>query len=231
MGIAAILTQDAIMRRLCVFCGSSPGSSPLYAAAARELGQRLAAAGLALVFGGGSVGLMGILADAVLGAGGEAIGAIRSAFGASLIGADGALDRDRMRRLAFGDAAARKRLEAILHPLIRTESARRRDRAPGPYAILVVPLLVESGVDRSRFARVLVVDCPEAQQIERAMRRSRVSETEVRAILAAQATREQRLAQADDVIDNSGTPEALERQVSNLNEKYLTLAARSRTTS
>ncbi|TMH40545.1 MAG: dephospho-CoA kinase [Betaproteobacteria bacterium] len=163
--------------------------------------------------------------------GGEAIGAIRSAFGASVIDADGALDRDGMRRLVFGDAAARKRLEAILHPLIRMESARRRDRAPGPYAILVVPLLVESGVERSRYARVLVVDCPEGQQVERAMRRSGLSETEVRAILAAQATREQRLAQADDVIDNSGTPEALEDQVSNLNEKYLTLAARSKTTS
>ncbi len=87
------------------------------------------------------------------------------------------------------------------------------------------------GVDRSRYARVLVVDCPEAQQVERAMRRSGLSEMEVRAILAAQATREQRLAQADDVIDNSGTPEALERQVSHLNEKYLTLAGRSKTTS
>ena len=163
--------------------------------------------------------------------GGEAIEAIRAAFGASLIGADGALDRTAMRKLVFGDAAARKKLEAILHPLIRKESARHRASAQSPYAILVAPLLVESGVDRSRFARVLVVDCPEAQQIERAMRRSRVSETEVRAILAAQATREQRLAQADDVIDNSGTPEALERQVSNLNEKYLTLAASSKTTS
>jgi dephospho-CoA kinase len=163
--------------------------------------------------------------------GGDAIGAIRSAFGASVIGADGALDRDGMRRLAFGDAAARKRLEALLHPLIRTESARRRDRAPGPYAILVVPLLVEGGVDRSRYARVLVVDCPEVQQVDRAMRRSGLSETEVRAILAAQATREQRLAHADDVIDNSGTLEALERQVSNLDEKYLTLAERSKTAS
>ena len=163
--------------------------------------------------------------------GGEAIGAIRSAFGPDVIGADGALDRDGMRRLVFGDAAARRRLEAILHPLIRTESARRRDRTRGPYSILVVPLLVESGVDRSRYARVLVVDCPEAQQVERAMRRSGLSETEVRAILAAQATREQRLAQADDVIDNSGAPETLELQVSNLNEKYLTLAARSKTAS
>jgi dephospho-CoA kinase len=163
--------------------------------------------------------------------GGEAIEAIRAAFGSRLIGADGALDRDAMRELAFGDAAARKKLEGILHPLIRKESARRCTRAQSPYAVLVVPLLVEGGVDRSRYARVLVVDCTEAQQVERAMRRSGLSETEVRAILAAQATREQRLARADDVIDNSGTPEALERQVSHLNDKYLTLAAQSKTTS
>jgi dephospho-CoA kinase len=163
--------------------------------------------------------------------GGEAIEAIRTAFGASSIGADGALDRDRMRKLVFVDAAARKKLEGILHPLIRKESARRRARARSPYAILVVPLLVEGGVDRSRYSRVLVVDCTEEQQVERAMRRSGLSEKEVRAILAAQATREQRLARADDVIDNSGTPGALERQVSHLNEKYLTLAAQSKTAS
>jgi dephospho-CoA kinase len=163
--------------------------------------------------------------------GGEAIEGIRAAFGTSSIGADGALDRDGMRKVVFGDAAARKKLEAILHPLIRKESARRRALARSPYAILVVPLLVEGGVDRSRYSRVLVVDCTEAQQVERAMRRSGLSEKDVRAILAAQATREQRLARADDVIDNSGTPGALERQVSHLNEKYLTLAAQSKTAS
>jgi dephospho-CoA kinase len=163
--------------------------------------------------------------------GGEAIEGIRAAFGTSSIGADGALDRDGMRKVVFGDAAARKKLEAILHPLIRKERARRRALARSPYAILVVPLLVEGGVDRSRYSRVLVVDCTEAQQVERAMRRSGLSEKDVRAILAAQDTREQRLARADDVIDNSGTPGALERQVSHLNEKYLTLAAQSKTAS
>jgi len=163
--------------------------------------------------------------------GGAAIAPIRKAFGAGLIGADGALDRARMRKLAFGHAAARKKLEAILHPLIREESARRSESADSAYAILVVPLLVEGGIDRSRYARVLVVDCTEAQQIERAMRRSGLSEGEVRDILAAQATREQRLALADDVIDNSGAPEALERQVSRLDRQYLTLAAKSKTTS
>jgi len=162
---------------------------------------------------------------------GAAIEAIRAAFGAGLIGADGSLDRARMRKLAFDDAAARKKLEAILHPLIREESARRRERADSAYAILVVPLLVEGGVDRSRYARVLVVDCTEVQQVERVMRRSGLPEKEVRAILAAQATREQRLARADDVIDNSGLPEALERQVSRLHEQYLTLAAGSKTAS
>lgn len=158
--------------------------------------------------------------------GGVAIGPIRAAFGSGLIGADGALDRTGMRKLAFGDAAAKKKIEAILHPLIREESARRSERADSAYAILVVPLLVEGGIDRSRYARVLVVDCTEAQQIERAMRRSGLSESEVRDILAAQATREQRLAVADDVIDNSGAPEALERQVSRLHGQYLTLAAK-----
>ena len=155
---------------------------------------------------------------------GEAIEAIRAAFGAGAIGADGSLDRAWMRKLVFGEAEARKRLEAILHPLIRTESERRSGHARSAYAILVIPLLVENGVDRARYARVLVVDCPEAQQVERVMRRSGLTEAEVRAILAAQATREQRLAAADDVIDNSGPPGALEGQVSRLNEQYLTLA-------
>jgi dephospho-CoA kinase len=162
--------------------------------------------------------------------GGAAIAPIRSAFGAGVIAANGSLDRAGMRRLAFGDAGARKRLEAILHPLIRAESSRRLEGAASAYALLVIPLLVEGGVDRSRTARVLVVDCPEAIQIERVMRRNGLPEAEVRAILASQATREQRLAAADDVIDNGGAREALERQVSRLHEKYLTLA-RSKTTS
>ena len=159
--------------------------------------------------------------------GGEAIAAIRAAFGDQALARNGALDRTAMRKLAFGDARARTRLEAILHPMIRAESSRRLERAAGPYAILVIPLLVESGVDRSRTPRVLVVDCPEASQLERVMRRSGLPEAEVRAILAAQATRAQRLAAADDVIDNGGAPQALEGQVARLHEKYLTLARES----
>lgn len=159
--------------------------------------------------------------------GGEAIAPIRAAFGDQAIARDGALDRAAMRKLAFGDARERNRLEAILHPMIRAESSRRLERAAGPYAILVIPLLVESGVDRSRTPRVLVVDCPEASQLERVMRRSGLPEAEVRAILATQATRAQRLAAADDVIDNAGVPQALEGQVARLHEKYLTLARES----
>ncbi len=159
--------------------------------------------------------------------GGAAIEPIRAAFGAGAIGADGALDRTRMRKLVFGSLAEKKKLEAILHPLIREESLRRGERADSAYAILVVPLLAEGGIDRSRYQRVLVVDCAEVQQIDRAMRRSGLSEKEVGDILATQATREQRLALADDVIDNRGPPEALEPQVSRLDEKYLTLAGDS----
>jgi dephospho-CoA kinase len=160
-------------------------------------------------------------------AGGAAIEPIRTAFGSGLIGADGALDRARMRKLVFGEPAQKRKLEAILHPLIREESARRVESSDSAYVILVVPLLAEGGVDRSRYQRVLVVDCSEAQQIERVMRRSALSEKEVRDILASQATREERLAIADDVIDNRGDPNALERQVSSLNEKYLMLARAS----
>jgi dephospho-CoA kinase len=161
-------------------------------------------------------------------AGGAAIEPIRTAFGPGLIGADGALDRARMRKLVFGEPTQKRKLETILHPLIRTESARRIESSDSAYVILVVPLLAEGGVDRSRYQRVLVVDCSEAQQIERVMRRSALSEKEVRDILASQATREERLAMADDVIDNRGDPEALERQVSSLNERYLTLARDSK---
>jgi dephospho-CoA kinase len=163
--------------------------------------------------------------------GGAAIARIRAEFGADAIAPDGSLDRVAMRRLVFGDVRARKRLESILHPLIRAESSRRVERAASPYALLVIPLLVETGVDRSRTARVLVVDCPEARQIERVTRRSGLSEAEVRAVLASQATRAQRLAVADDVIDNGGAPEKLPDQVSRLHEKYLTLAARHGTAS
>jgi dephospho-CoA kinase len=138
------------------------------------------------------------------------------------------MDRDRMRAVVFADPAAKQALEGLLHPMIRDESSRRIAAAPGPYVILVVPLLVESPGYRSRVDRVVVLDVPEEVQIERVGRRSGLSVSEVRAILAAQATRAERLAAADDVIDNRGTIEALREQVGDLHRRYLDYSKASR---
>jgi len=159
--------------------------------------------------------------------GGKAIAGIASVFGREAIGPSGAMDRDRMRALVFADPAAKRALEGLLHPMIRDESSRRIAAAPGPYVIHVVPLLVESGY-RSRVDRVVVLDVPEEVQIERVGRRSGLSASEVRAILAAQATRAERLAAADDVIDNRGTIEALREQVTDLHRRYLDYSKASR---
>jgi dephospho-CoA kinase len=154
-------------------------------------------------------------------AGGAATGQVRSLFGDEYVDADGAMDRARMRALAFRDPAARKKLEELLHPMIRAESERRIAAASGPYVIHVVPLLVESAGYRQRVARVLVVDCPQSVQMERVRRRSGLSEDEVKRIIDAQVKREDRLAAADDVIDNSGTLDALHKQVRELHARYL----------
>jgi dephospho-CoA kinase len=121
----------------------------------------------------------------------------------------------------FNDPGAKRALEALLHPMIRTESQRRIAAARGPYVIYVVPLLVESGHERDRVDRVLVVDVPEGLQVERVARRSGLPEREVRAIMAQQASRAARLAAANDVIDNSGALEALRAQVAALHARYL----------
>jgi dephospho-CoA kinase len=154
-------------------------------------------------------------------AGGAATGQVRSLFGDEYVDADGAMDRAKMRALAFRDPAARKKLEELLHPMIRAESERRIAAASGPYVIHVVPLLVESAGYRQRVARVLVVDCPESVQMERVRRRSGLSEDEVKRIIGAQIKRQDRLAAADDVIDNSGTLDALHKQVRALHARYL----------
>ena len=138
-----------------------------------------------------------------------------------MIAADGSLDRAAMRALAFERPQARRQLEAILHPMIRDESARQCRDAPGPYVILAVPLLIESGTYRERCDRICVVDCPEALQIARVRQRNALPEEQIRAIMAAQASRAQRLAAADDVIDNSGTLAELEAQVERLHAAYL----------
>lgn len=157
-------------------------------------------------------------------AGGAAIAGVKELFGDAAIAADGAMERKKIRELVFADPAAKKRLESLLHPMIRAESERRISSAPGPYVVHVVPLLVESAGYRERVRRVLVVDCPEALQIERVRKRSGLSAAEVEAIIKTQVSREKRLAAADDVIDNSGPIAALQKQVGKLHQSYLALA-------
>ncbi len=166
------------------------------------------------------------IAHELTAAGGAAMPALLAAFGPAIADAAGALDRAAMRRLAFADPLARSRLEDILHPLIRDLSAQRCLAAAAPYVILAVPLLVESGSYRERCQRILVVDCPESLQIERVMARSGLSLEEARAILAAQASREQRLAIADDVLVNDGERTILYPQVAALHLKYLQMATK-----
>lgn len=165
-----------------------------------------------------------VLARELTAPGGAALPAIRAAFGDWAIGADGGLDRAAMRQKVFADAALRARLEAILHPEIRARMMAQLAELQTPYALLVIPLLFETGQHR-QVDRILVVDVPETVQIARVRARSGLSDTEVRAILAAQVSRARRLAGADEVIDNSGPREALGPRVAALHRTYLTLAA------
>jgi dephospho-CoA kinase len=156
--------------------------------------------------------------------GGAAMPEVKREFGADYVDARGALDRARMRALAFRDPAARRRLEALLHPLIRAESERRIAAASGAYVVHVVPLLVESRDYRQRVSRVLVVDCPEDLQMSRVRQRSSLPVDEILRIIRSQVSREERLAAADDVIDNSGSLDALHKQVQALHARYLEMA-------
>ncbi|MCX4159067.1 MULTISPECIES: dephospho-CoA kinase [Paraburkholderia] len=156
---------------------------------------------------------------------GIAMPQIAAEFGDSFVAADGSLDRARMRTLVFSDDGARKRLEGITHPLIRAETEREQREAQGPYVIVVVPLLVESGSWKTRVNRVLTVDCSVETQISRVMSRNGFSREQVLAIIARQATREARLVAADDIIDNDNAPlEALKAQVDAQHRVYLSLA-------
>src|SRR5207248_1347434 len=157
-------------------------------------------------------------------AGGAALPHIKSLFGDAFITARGAMDRDAMRARVFSDPAAKLALERLLHPLIRAEADRRIAAAPGPYVVYVVPLLIETGGQRDRVHRVLVVDAPEAQQLERVRARSGLSDKEIRSIIAQQASRATRLAAADDVIENAGALDALRKQVAALDARYRKMA-------
>jgi dephospho-CoA kinase len=157
---------------------------------------------------------------------GAAMPALLAEFGPDFATPEGALDRAKMRALVFADPGARARLEAILHPRIREATAAAALLATGPYVIFVVPLLIESGSWRARVTRVLAIDCPEEVQVARVMARNSLPESQVRAIMAAQVTRAERRAAADDIILNDGGVEALLPQVEDLHAFYLAEAAR-----
>lgn len=156
--------------------------------------------------------------------GGAAMAAIREQFGPEFMAADGSLDRGRMRGLVFRDAATKKALEAILHPVIRVVSRARVAAATAPYVILMVPLLLETGACLDLVRRVLVVDCSEERQVERAARRGALPAEEVRRIMASQLARAARIERADDVLDNDGGIDALRIQVGRFHARYLTAA-------
>lgn len=158
---------------------------------------------------------------------GAAMPAIVAAFGPEFADAGGALDRTRMRQLVFADALAKARLEAILHPRIRAETEAATAAATGCYVMLAIPLLVESGTWRARVSRVLAVDCAESVQIARVMARNHLPEAQVRAIMAAQATRQARLDAADDVIVNDAGLDALAPQIERLHQLYLAFSDRT----
>ncbi|MBN8759168.1 MAG: dephospho-CoA kinase [Thiobacillus sp. 65-69] len=153
-----------------------------------------------------------------------ALAAVTARFGPAILRADGTLDRAALRRIVFDDPAARAVLEGILHPLIRREAERRLQALSASYALLAVPLLVETGVCREYVQRVLTIECPEPVRIERVMARSGLTRGEVAAIVAAQASDAERRAVADDVLDNAGAPATLDAAVARLHARYLALA-------
>ena len=164
-----------------------------------------------------------LIARQVVEPGRPALASVVDAFGPEVLALDGSLDRRRLRDRVFADSGQRRRLEAILHPAIRAEMERQSQAAGGPYQLLVIPLLAEGG-RRDHVDRVLLVDAPESAQLERLMRRDGGTREQAEAALRAQASRAQRRAIADDVLDNTGDPAALNAQVAALHERYLALA-------
>lgn len=174
-----------------------------------------------------------VVADADLAAreavapGSEGLAEVVAAFGREVLDANDALDRAAMRKRVFGDDAARKRLEAIVHPRVRETLARQCTQATSPYAIAAIPLLAEVG-GRNAYPwlqRIVVVDVPVDVQRERLTRRDGIDSALADRMIAAQATREQRLAIADDILVNTGSLDDLHRHVSTLDARYRTLAA------
>jgi len=166
-----------------------------------------------------------VIAREVVAKGAEGLAAIVQRFGPTVQAPDGQLDRRALRSIVFADPVARRDLEAITHPRIRARMATLNQAARAPYVINAIPLLAETG-GRRDFDRVLVVDCPENLQLARVMARDQIDEAAARSVLAAQASRAERLALADDVILNDGDLEALQSAVRTLHGRYLELARR-----
>ena len=165
------------------------------------------------------------IAHALTAPGQPALKAIVNEFGAQYLTPEGTLDRAALRHLVFNDAVAKKMLETILHPLIRQAVADELAQpTAAPYRMIVVPLLFETDAYAGIVQRTLVVDCPEEMQIRRAMARSILTEAEVRAVMAAQLSRDARLARANDVILNDASLESLAKQVGEMHKKYLEFA-------
>lgn len=164
-------------------------------------------------------------ARTVTASGQAALGEIAARFGRDVITASGELDRRALRRRVFADSAARHDLEAILHPLIRAEMERLASLARGPYLVMSIPLLVEAGIAANTVDRILVVDAHEADQLARLKARDGSGEVEARAIIAAQASRAERLRAASDVLQNTADIANLYAAVDRLHQRYLALAA------
>ncbi|MCA1925959.1 MAG: dephospho-CoA kinase [Thiobacillus sp.] len=165
-----------------------------------------------------------VIARELTAPGGEALPSIREAFGGSVFTQAGELDRAALRRQVFADPAARARLETILHPRIRHIAGQRLAALDAPYALLVVPLLLETGAYADLVQRTLLVDCPETMRVERVMARSALTRSDIEAIVAAQWRDDERRAAVDDRLDNAGGMEALDAAVTALHTRYLELA-------
>ena len=167
-----------------------------------------------------------IIARQVVEPGTPGLSAIAQRFGAQMLNEDGTLNRRALREHIFAHDEDKRWLNALLHPQIQQETRRQIQLATSPYILWVVPLLVENGLS-TKADRVLVVDVPKETQIERTMLRDRVSRQHAEHILAAQATREQRLAVADEVIENMGSPDVIASAVARLHAKYQRLASQA----
>jgi len=169
-----------------------------------------------------------VISHALTAPGGLAIADIREAFGEELIDPTGAMDREKMRELVFADAAAREKLEAIIHPWIERVTMMSLDQyANAPYVVLVVPLLAESPFWASKCDRILVIDCDVKTQVERVMKRSDLTEEQAMAIINTQVLRDDRKAIANEVIVNESTVDHLTEQVRRLHDYYLVMAKQS----